>query len=129
MSISPEWMHFTNTTYAPALLRLTPKVSQMANLPDMKTAKNGRLAILALAICSAFFATACTQNQRARHFGGTGKAELPAGRKLVNATWKEGNDLWLLTRAAKPGEPPETYEFIEDSSLGMMNGKVVIIEK
>ena len=31
----------------------------MANLPDMKTTKNVRLAILALALCSAFFASGC----------------------------------------------------------------------
>lgn len=94
----------------------------------MKTTKNVRLAILALAICSAFFTAACTQNQRARNFGGTATVELAPGKKLVNATFKK-DDLWLLTRAAKPDEKPEVYEFVEDSSFGIMNGKVIIRER
>lgn len=31
----------------------------------------------------------CTENQRARQFGGTITIELPPGEKLVMATWKE----------------------------------------
>ncbi len=84
------------------------------------------MAALALALCSAF--AGCTQNERARHFGGTATIDLPAGRKLVNVTFKESN-LWILTRHAKPGETPETFEFIEDSNFGVMNGKIILREK
>lgn len=35
----------------------------MANLPDMKTTKNVHLAILALALCSASFASGCRNAQ------------------------------------------------------------------
>lgn len=94
----------------------------------MKTTKNVRWCILALAICSALLTSACTDNQRARSFGGTATVDLPEGRKLVTASFKQDN-LWLLTRAAKAGEAPETFELIEDSSFGMMNGKVIIREK
>lgn len=38
----------------------------------------------------------CTENQRARQFGGTITIELPPGEKLVMATWKE-TDLFYLT--------------------------------
>lgn len=85
-----------------------------------------KLWALALALCSAF--SGCTENQRARQWGGTATVELQPGRKLVTASFRQDN-LWLLTRASKPGEIPEVYELIEDSSFGMMNGKVIIREK
>lgn len=69
----------------------------------------------------------CTDNQRARSFGGTTTETLPKGKKLVQASWKQDN-LWLLTRPMKAEETPETYEMRESSSFGMMNGTVVIIE-
>ena len=80
------------------------------------------------AICFAFTFSACTQNSRARNFGGSAETHLPAGKKLVTATWKDAN-LWLLTRNMRSDEVPETYEFVEDSSIGIFNGTVKIIEK
>ena len=70
----------------------------------------------------------CTSSQRARGFGGTTTIELPAGKKLVVATWKEGNDLWFLLRDAKKGESAETLEFVESNSIGVFNGKVIFHE-
>lgn len=69
----------------------------------------------------------CTDNQRARQFGGTATETLPAGQKLVTATWKQDN-LWMLTRPMLASESPETYEFRESSSFGLVQGKVVISE-
>ena len=40
----------------------------------------------------------CTDQQRAKSFGGTSTVELPSGEKLVNVTWKGEADLWYLTR-------------------------------
>lgn len=78
---------------------------------------------------AAFFAmsTGCTDNTRAKNFGGTATETLPAGKKFVNATWK-AESLWILTRDAKPGEQPEKYEFTESSSFGVIQGKVIFIE-
>ncbi len=73
--------------------------------------------------------TGCTENQRANAFGKTIEINLPAGKKLVNATWKTGNNLWYLTRNAKSDEKPETLEFTENSSVGMLNGKVIFHEQ
>ena len=70
----------------------------------------------------------CTSNQRARNWGGTQTIQLDQGQKLANLTWKE-NSLWVLTRATKPGETPETYTFQQHSSWGIIQGKVVIQEK
>lgn len=70
---------------------------------------------------------ACTQNQRARQFGGTATINLPANQKLVVATWKN-DSLWYLTRPMRADESPESYWFQEDSSFGIMQGTVIFHE-
>lgn len=69
----------------------------------------------------------CTENQRAKSFGGTMNVKLSCGRKLVVATWKEEN-LWYATRLMRPDENPETTELVEDSSFGVVEGKVIFVE-
>lgn len=76
----------------------------------------------------AFLVSGCTANSRAKNFGGTLTIDLPAGTKLVTATWKEAA-LWYLTRPARPGETPETLTFKEDSSWGLFEGKVIFTER
>lgn len=71
----------------------------------------------------------CTEQQRARAWGGNATVELKSGQKLVNATWKGESDLWLLTRQRRADEAPERYVFEESSSWGVIEGRVVIIEK
>jgi hypothetical protein len=78
--------------------------------------------LLSLALVS------CTQNIRAKAYGGTAEVDLPAGTKLVTATWKDAQ-LWYLVRPAKPGEAPETLTLHEQSSFGVIQGKVVFREK
>ena len=58
------------------------------------------------------------------------KVELKEGERLVNVTWK-GNaesSLWVLTKN-DPTTPPTTYKFEEKSTFGVMEGKVIIVEK
>lgn len=71
--------------------------------------------------------SACTENQRAKSFGGKAVIELPKGKKLINATWKDDN-LWYLTRNMNKNDIPEEYIFSEKSSFGMMEGVYVIKE-
>lgn len=70
----------------------------------------------------------CTQQQMAKHWGGTSDINLPANQKFVGATWEEDN-LWYVTRPMRPGEKPETYTMTESSSYGMFQGKIVIHEQ
>lgn len=70
----------------------------------------------------------CTENQRAKNWGGNTTIEVSANKKLVNLTWKNEN-LWVLTRDRKEGETAETYYFTEDSSFGLIQGVVTIREK
>jgi hypothetical protein len=81
--------------------------------------------ILLAGLCLLF--VGCTENQRTRNFGGTSNETLPAGQKLLVATWKQ-DDLWMLTRPMQVNEKPEVYEFRESSSFGLLQGKVVISE-
>lgn len=72
--------------------------------------------------------SSCTENTRAKSFGGTMTVELPPQTKLVTATWKE-TELWYLYRPMRQGETPETSIFQENSSFGMWEGTVKFIEK
>lgn len=70
----------------------------------------------------------CTENQRAKEFGGNMIITLDEDVKLVEATWK-GDELWYLTRSRKDDEVSETYTFKEHSSFGIMEGTVTFIEQ
>lgn len=83
--------------------------------------------LLSLILLSLSFMT-CTGNWRAKKAGGTVTYEIDTDRKFVNITWKDDN-LWILTRERKSGETPETYIFKEESKHGIVEGKVIIIEK
>ena len=76
--------------------------------------------------------TAC-ENEMAKTFGGKMTVELEKEQKLVNVSWKtngqNSSSLWLLTRARKADEQPETYKYIEKSTYGMLEGIVTIVEK
>lgn len=87
-----------------------------------------RLGLLLALILSSALLVGCTENIRARAFGGTATVNLPAGKKVVTASFKQ-NDLWILTRAAQSGEKAETFELIESSNFGLLEGKVIIVEK
>ena len=63
-----------------------------------------------------------------RNFGGTTKIELEAGEKLVEVTWKGDGDLWYLVEPMDSDYIPKTKEFIESSTVGVMEGKVIFIE-
>jgi hypothetical protein len=69
----------------------------------------------------------CTENQRAKNWGGNAKLDLPKGEKLITVTWKE-SEIWYLTRPMGVDEVAETYKFREESNFGIMEGTVTIIE-
>jgi len=69
----------------------------------------------------------CTQNQRAKEWGGTADIKLPPNQKLVNVGWEETH-LWVLTRPMRADETPEQYLYKENSSWGMLQGSYNIYE-
>ena len=71
--------------------------------------------------------SSCTENIRARNFGGEASLTLPADQKLVVVTWKD-NDLWYLTKPMTEDDVAETYTFSEESSWGVWEGTYTIKE-
>jgi hypothetical protein len=63
----------------------------------------------------------CTENSRARHWGGTENISLPENRIFVNATWKE-TSLWILSKDTIDNK----YYFNEKSSFGLIEGTIII---
>ena len=58
----------------------------------------------------------CTEQSRARQFGGDVQIDLPKGEKLLNATWKETN-LFYLTEPTESTYQPKIKTFKESSSF------------
>lgn len=85
-----------------------------------------KLSIL-LVMMLAVIATSCTENQRTRRLGGDMTIELPKGQKVTMATWKESN-LFYMLEPMEEGYIPKTKIFIEDSSWGMLESKIIFIE-
>ena len=73
------------------------------------------VAITLLALAS------CTDNQRARNFGGTETIKLEPQEKFINITWKQDN-LWIVVQDTITGD----YYAREKSSFGVLQGKVII---
>ena len=86
-----------------------------------------RKKLLAIALVAGLLPTlfSCTENQRARKFGGT---LTTPGEKLVMATWKEV-DLFYLTEPMDSDYVPKTKTFREDSSWGVMESTVIFKER
>ena len=53
---------------------------------------------------------------------------IPANTKLVNTNWDKRDSLWYLTREMRPDEDAETYTYQEDSTFGVLTGKVTLVE-
>lgn len=73
------------------------------------------VAITLLALAS------CTDNERARNFGGTETIKLEPNEKFMNLTWKQ-DDIWVIVQDTITG----TFYAKEKSSFGIMQGKVII---
>ncbi len=90
--------------------------------------KKATFFVILISLALGLIFAACTENERAKHFGGTINETLPAGKKLVNVTWKDGS-VWYLTRDAREGELPETWTFQEKSAYGAVQGSIIIKEQ
>ena len=72
--------------------------------------------------------SSCTGNTRARVYGGTQMIDVPAGYKVVEATWKEGSSLWYLMEPMEDDYTPKVKVFQESSRLGLVEGTVKFVE-
>lgn len=79
------------------------------------------------AIIATVLIVSCTNNERAKIYGGTTTIELPENQKLINITWKEQN-MWYLTKPMNNNDSAETYIFHEESNYGVWEGTIIIKE-
>jgi hypothetical protein len=86
-----------------------------------------KLIVLVIALIFTISLTSCTENQRAKQFGGNMTVNLPKGQKLINVTWKNDN-AWYLTRPMAPTDIAESYSFNEESSFGIWEGTITLKE-
>lgn len=79
-------------------------------------------------IMMVFCLTSCDQSM-SRNFGGTTKINLEPGEKLIEVTWKDKDNLWYLVEPMDSDYVPKTKIFKESTVMGVMEGKVIFIEK
>jgi hypothetical protein len=92
--------------------------------------KCGKQIVMAIAlflVCTLSF-TSCTEQIRTRTFGGTMVIDVPNGYKVTSATWKE-TDLFYFMEPMEEGYTPTDKMFIESSSYGMLESKIIFKEK
>ena len=85
------------------------------------------LSIIVLICIAGIAGIISAASAKERKSGGTQTIDLPAGVKLVNASWKD-RQMWYLVRPAHSNETAETLEYIEYSNRGLVQGKVIFIE-
>lgn len=73
------------------------------------------IAIATLALAS------CTDNSRAKNWGGTEEVSLNPNEVVLNVTWKE-SQMWICTRDTVNN----VVYFREKSSYGVLEGTVIL---
>lgn len=82
---------------------------------------------LLLTICTILALSACTEQQRARQFGGTTTIKVPKGEKVMMATWK-GDHLFYMTEPMDSDYVPTVKTLHESSSWGVLESTTKFIE-
>jgi hypothetical protein len=72
--------------------------------------------------------SSCTEQERARNFGGKIEIEVPTGYKVTSATWKE-TELFYFMEPMEEGYVPKEKKFVESSSYGIWESEVIFKEK
>ena len=80
------------------------------------------ISVLTILIFISTLTISCTKNQRAKRWGGTMEYSIPENEEFVNATWKDDNLLWIITKS----KTSTTFYMHEVSNFGLMEGTVVI---
>ena len=83
---------------------------------------------LFLSILTILSFSSCTEQERARNFGGKMEIEVPAGYKVTSATWKE-TELFYFLEPMEEGYFPKEKKFMESSSYGILESEVTFKEK
>lgn len=85
--------------------------------------------LTAIAIGGTLLLAGC-ENQLAKTGWKAMTVEVPCGNRLETVTWKgQEAEFWMLYRPFRNGEAPEQHIFQAKSPFGVLEGKVVIVEK
>ena len=76
---------------------------------------------LIIILVAALALTSCTENSRARHFGGTETVAVKPNEVVLNVTWKE-TEMWICTKDTVTN----IVYFREKSSLGLVEGTIIL---
>ena len=92
--------------------------------------KCGKQIVMVIALClvCTLSFTSCTEQIRTRTFGGTMVIDVPEGYKVTSATWKE-TDLFYFMEPMEDGYVPKDKMFVESSSYGVLESKIIFKEK
>lgn len=85
--------------------------------------KKGFLLFLMIMAAALVVLPSCTDNQRAKKWGGNMSYTVQPGEHFVNATWKD-SDLWIITQNDATG----VYYMHESSNWGILEGRVTITD-
>ena len=66
----------------------------------------------------------CTDNTKAKNYGGKEIIKLNPKEKFINATWKE-NNLWIIVYDSTINQ----YKMREKSNYGLMEGTIIFSYK
>lgn len=108
----------------------------------MQVSKKLLCALVGVALISTVITVGCGKdkidssgvgNTIAKKVGGTSTVKLPPNMKLINVSWKTNSQtnktsLYYLYRPMRPDEFAETYKYQEDSTWGVLESTVIIIE-
>jgi hypothetical protein len=83
---------------------------------------------LLLSILTILSFSSCTEQERARNFGGKIEIEVPAGYKVTSATWKEA-ELFYFLEPMEEGYVSTEKKFVESSCYGFWESEVTFKEK
>ena len=72
--------------------------------------------------------TGCTEQIRARQFGGNIDIDVPAGYKVTSATWKECDLFYFIEPMEEDYEPKKKF-FVESAAFGIMESQITFKEK
>jgi len=80
--------------------------------------------VLVILLLGLVILISCTDNARARKFGGSENIELKENQILVTTSWK-GDQLWILVKDTVT----DKFIYQEKSSWGIIEGQIIFTTK
>ena len=84
--------------------------------------------ILVVVILIANLCSSCTDNQRAKRWGGNMTINVEPGYEVMMATFKDDADMWYMVRKMSDDYVPTDKILIENSTWNVLEGRVTFHE-